>query len=117
MVLTKTQQTALFNKLKKYEYQDTVKGASARNPVTLNESPLVSNDKDTLVILNQAIEIQNKIYEEQTRHNKVSEEFFGAMMQFMTAFLSGKARGGYTENKPAMTSSLENGSYDIASGY
>lgn len=117
MVLTKTQQTALFNKLKKYEYQDTVKGASARNPVTLNESPLVSNDKDTLVILNQAIEIQNKIYEEQTRHNKVSEEFFGAMMQFMTAFLSGKARGGYTENKPDMTSSLENGSYDIASGY
>lgn len=117
MVLTKSQQTALFNKLKKYEYQDTVKGTSARNPVTLNESPLVSNDKDTLVILNQAIEIQNKIYEEQTRHNKVSEEFFGAMMQFMSAFLSGKAREGYTENKPDMTSSLRNGSYDIASGY
>ena len=117
MVLTKSQQTALFNKLKRFEYETVVKGSSAKNPVTLNESPLATNDKDTLVILNQALEIQNKIYQEQTRHNKVSENFFEAIIKLVAAVASNGGGNNYTEKIDQLTSALTKGSYDIASGY
>jgi hypothetical protein len=114
MVLTKTQQTALFNKIKKYERDEL--GTTSANPVRLNESPLLTNDRDTLVILNEALDLQHKIYEEQTRHNKVTEKFFEVMIQTMVNMFGGSKKG-YTEQIKQMSENLSSNSMNIASGY
>ena len=114
MVITKTQQTALFNKLKKYEREEV--GSSANNPVRLNESPLRSNDKDTMVILNEALDIQKKIYNEQTRHNKVTEEFFEILIGTIAKMVGGNGNK-FTEQSKTMSDSLVPNSKSIVSGF
>lgn len=122
MVLNKNQQAALFNKIKRYEYDESVKGATARHPVQLSESPMVTNDRDTLVILNKALELQSKIYQEQTRHNKVSEDFFDNLMKVLGVLISNPAlmnsfnKGKYKEQIDDISSDLIDGAYRNASG-
>lgn len=122
MVLNKNQQAALFNKIKRYEYDESVKGTTARHPVQLSESPMVTNDRDTLVILNKALELQSKIYQEQTRHNKVSEDFFDNLMKVLGVLISNPAlmnsfnKGKYKEQIDDISSDLIDGAYRNASG-
>lgn len=122
MVLNKNQQTALFNKIKRYEYDESVRGTSARRPVQLSENPMVINDRDTLVILNKALELQSKIYQEQTRHNKVSEDFFDNLMKVLGVLISNPAlinsfnKGKYKEQIDDISSDLIDGAYRNASG-
>lgn len=123
MVLNMNQQKALFNKIKRYEYDETI-GATARNPVRLSESPMVTNDRDTLVILNKALELQNKIYQEQTRHNKVSEDFFDGLMKILGVLVNNPAliasinnkNNNYKERIDDMSRNLLDGAYQNASG-
>ena len=122
MVLNKNQQAALFNKIKRYEYDESVRGTSARRPVQLSENPMVINDRDTLVILNKALELQSKIYQEQTRHNKVSEDFFDNLMKVLGVLISNPAlmnsfnKGKYKEQIDDISSDLIDGAYRNASG-
>ena len=123
MVLNKKQQTALFNKIKHYEYEESVKGTTARHPVRLSESPMVTNDRDTLIILNKALELQSKIYQEQTRHNKVSEDFFENLMKVLSTMMSDPLlinkinnKGKYKEQIDDVSSDLIDGAYRNASG-
>lgn len=76
MVLTKGQQKALFQAINKM-------AGEYNNPVNLKESPLVTNDKQSLKLINEAIEIQKAIYAEQTRHNGIAEKFYNYIMTIL----------------------------------
>ena len=83
---------------------------------------MVINDRDTLVILNKALELQSKIYQEQTRHNKVSEDFFDNLMKVLGVLISNPAlmnsfnKGKYKEQIDDISSDLIDGAYRNASG-
>lgn len=111
MVLNKGQQLGLWNKLKEFE---RTKGVQATGSNTLNS---LTHEEDTLKLIDQVFQIQNKIYNEQTRHNKIAEDFFGAILQaVMTLAGMGKPKGGYKENIPNMSQDLINGALSNASG-
>lgn len=115
MVLNKNQQYALFNKIKKYEQQE-VAGTSTKNAVRLNESPLISNAKEDIVLINKVLDIQNKIYQEQTRHNKIAEEFFKVLISLVGGNLNTNKGPRITEQQSSMSEDLMNGAFENASG-
>lgn len=115
MVLTKSQQYSLFNKIKKYEHQE-IAGTTTNNPVRLNESPYISNAREDVVLINQVLDIQNKIYQEQTRHNKIAEEFFSMLISLVGGKLNAPKGPRIIEQQNKMSDDLINGAYDNASG-
>lgn len=115
MVLNKNQQYALFNKIKRYEQQE-VAGTSTKNAVRLNESPLISNAKEDIVLINKVLDIQNKIYQEQTRHNKIAEEFFKVLISLVGGNLNTNKGPRITEQQSPMSEDLMNGAFENASG-
>ena len=82
MVLNRVQQTALFNKIKSYEQDFGMSGLSAVG--RLKESPLLTNAKMDVKMIQEAINIQQAIYTEQRRHNDVAEKFFNAVLALMS---------------------------------
>ena len=82
MVLNRVQQTALFNKIKSYEQDFGMSGLSAVG--RLKESPLLTNAKMDVKMIQEAINIQQAIYAEQRRHNDVAEKFFNAVLALMS---------------------------------
>lgn len=111
MVLNKGQQLGLWNKLKEFE---RTKGVQAKGSNTLNS---LTHEEDTLKLIDQVFEIQNKIYNEQTRHNKVAEDFFSAILNaVMSLAAMGKSKGGYKEDISKMSQDLIDGALANASG-
>ena len=82
MVLNRVQQTALFNKIKSFEHDLGMAGLSAVGK--LKESPLLTNAKMDIKMIQEAINIQQAIYAEQRRHNDVAEKFFNAVLSLMS---------------------------------
>lgn len=113
MVLNKGQQLGLWNKIKEFE-RNTVDKIKAKGSNTLNS---LTHEEDTLKLIDQVFEIQNKIYNEQTRHNKVAEDFFGAILKaVMSLAVAGQPKGGYKEEISQMSQDLINGALTNASG-
>ena len=81
MVLNRVQQTALFNKIKAFEQEAGMSGLSAVGK--LKESPLLTNAKMDIKMIQEAINIQQAIYVEQKRHNDIAEKFFNAVLKLM----------------------------------
>lgn len=101
MVLNRVQQTALFNKIKAFEQEASMSGLSAVGK--LKESPLLTNAKMDIKMIQEALNIQQAIYAEQRRHNDVAEKFFNAVLALMAG-----------ANKPVPTRIPTNDNEDIS---
>ena len=120
MVLTRPQQTVLFGFLKDVANK-YVKG----EPVAkLKKNPFTISDERTIEMINEALEIQKKIYEEQVRHDGVTEKLLGAIVTLMQALgggTPGPTGGGFSrrrirENIQEISSILTDGALANASG-
>jgi peptidoglycan L-alanyl-D-glutamate endopeptidase CwlK len=69
--------------MKRYNQNDYM-GTSTLTSLHLNESPLITSDKELITQINNAINIQNAIHSEQRRHNSVSENFFTSLISLLT---------------------------------
>jgi hypothetical protein len=64
--------------------QNDFMGTTTSTALHLNESPLITSDKELISQINNAINIQNAIHNEQKRHNSVSEKFFNSLIKLLT---------------------------------
>jgi hypothetical protein len=71
---------------------------TSNNNGRLNSSPISNTIQQDMNNINAAVDILNKIYNEQTRHNRVAEQFFSMAGQFFINSL--KASGGNNGSQP-----------------
>lgn len=116
LVLTKEQQTALYAMTKDMADKYII---GTKEPVAkLNESPLVTNDKKTIEMINQALDIQAAIHAEQLRHNQATEGLLQSIIKLISVLSasSGGGAGGLAEQIDRISSTLTSGAMSNASG-
>ncbi len=116
MVLTRPQQTVLFGFLK-----DVANKYVNGEPVAkLKKNPFAISDEKTVDMINEALEIQRKIYAEQVRHDGVTEKLLSAIVSFMEAFggvmCSGLVPGRFSSGKGRIRENIQDISSTLTSG-
>jgi peptidoglycan L-alanyl-D-glutamate endopeptidase CwlK len=72
--------------------QDDYLGTTTSTALHLKESPVITSDKELINQINAAINIQKSIYDEQRRHNSVSENFFTSLINLLTEINRGSSQ-------------------------
>lgn len=86
MVLNETQQAGLFGLIKSAENKLSASGESVHATF---KNPFVKDTEMTNEMIDKALMIQSKIYEEQKRHNSIAEKFFEALIKMIASSMAG----------------------------
>ena len=85
MVLNETQQAGLFSLIKSAENKLMSSGQSIRATF---KNPFIKDTEMTNEMIDKALLIQSKIYEEQKRHNNIAEKFFEALIKMIATSMN-----------------------------
>jgi peptidoglycan L-alanyl-D-glutamate endopeptidase CwlK len=81
-------------------------GTTTSTALHLKESPVITNDRELINQINDAINIQKAIHSEQRRHNTVAENFFMTLMTFLNE--TNKGSNTQESNKGGNNTQLSN---------
>ena len=85
MILNETQQAGLFSLIKSAENKLMSSGQSIRATF---KNPFIKDTEMTNEMIDKALLIQSKIYEEQKRHNNIAEKFFEALIKMIATSMN-----------------------------
>ena len=85
MILNETQQAGLFSLIKSAENKLMSSGQSIRATF---KNPFIKDTEMTNEMIDKALLIQSKIYEEQKRHNSIAEKFFEALIKLIATSMN-----------------------------
>lgn len=117
MVLNETQQASLFGLIKSAENKLRSSGQSIHATF---KNPFIKDTEMTNEMIDKALLIQSKIYEEQKRHNNIAEKFFEALIKMIATSMNTPNTNIGSSNKrnveESFSDSLIDGAKAIAAG-
>lgn len=117
MVLNEIQQASLFGLIKSAENKLRSSGQSIHATF---KNPFIKDTEMTNEMIDKALMIQSKIYEEQKRHNNVAEKFFEALIKLIASSMNTPnpniGSGNRRNTEESFSDSLIAGAKAIAAG-